>query len=174
MTEQQTTEDQKTIKQFIADHGLTMTSEPVPENPNMSGSSDGMQHYHCTLEGAIFSMNTYYSVGSGIVESWLKKHGPVYHRQFLITAPHTIGAKRYVEVNGKEYRPKLPDVLNCLAMDASGMDESFEDWADNYGYDTDSRKAETIYKACQDNARQLRVLLGHEAFDVLVNEIERL
>ncbi len=52
--------------------------------------------------------------------------------------------------------PTLADVLNSLLLDASGTEESFEDWCSNYGCDTDSRKAETTYRACCDTARQLR------------------
>lgn len=32
----------------------------------------------------------------------------------------------------------------------------FENWASEYGYDTDSRKAESIYQACLDIALKLR------------------
>ena len=39
--------------------------------------------------------------------------------------------------------PTAEDVLNCLASDASGYENArdFDDWASEYGYDTDSRRA---------------------------------
>lgn len=64
--------------------------------------------------------------------------------------------------------PKAKDVLDCLASDASSADESFEDWASNYGYDTDSRKAERTYKAVQRSAARLQKFLGDSAYRTLL------
>lgn len=70
--------------------------------------------------------------------------------------------------------PQLPEVLDSLASDASGTDEQFTDWCDNYGYDSDSRKAEAIYRACAENAAKLLALLGRAEYNVLLNNVERL
>jgi len=53
--------------------------------------------------------------------------------------------------------PTLPGVLHSLCIDSSPYfdHESFEEWCGNYGYDTDSRKAEGIYKECVETGRQL-------------------
>lgn len=57
--------------------------------------------------------------------------------------------------------PRLGDVLQSLARDSDVLDCSgFEDWAANYGYETDSRAAETAYHACIEIALQLRAMLG--------------
>ena len=41
--------------------------------------------------------------------------------------------------------PALHDVLHCLVLDAGVLDAgSFEEWASEYGYETDSRSAEKI------------------------------
>jgi hypothetical protein len=68
--------------------------------------------------------------------------------------------------------PTAADVLDCLASDASGADESFEDWAANYGYDTDSRKAERTYNAVRKQTARLRQFLGDKYEPLL--EVERL
>ena len=47
-------------------------------------------------------------------------------------------------------------------MDATGYDSDFEDWADNYGYDTDSRKAEKIWREVQSTSKRTRQLLGDD------------
>jgi hypothetical protein len=39
---------------------------------------------------------------------------------------------------------------------------SFEEWAADYGFDTDSRKAETTYRACLDIALKLRNGIGED------------
>lgn len=66
------------------------------------------------------------------------------------------------------------DVLNYLAMDTSGIEGSFEEWARDLGYDEDSRAAERIYNACVDQSAELHRLLGQELFDELLYKTERL
>lgn len=57
--------------------------------------------------------------------------------------------------------PEPEDVMHCLLSDASAIDSgSFEDWASDCGYDTDSRKAEAIYRTCLDIGLKLRAALG--------------
>lgn len=70
--------------------------------------------------------------------------------------------------------PTLAEVLSCLASDASGIENacSFEDWAGDYGYDADSRKAEKTYHICQEQAEDLRNLLGHDAYETLLYHTE--
>lgn len=72
--------------------------------------------------------------------------------------------------------PTLDDVLDNLAVDSSGYDTArgFEDWADSYGYDTDSRRAERIYRAVERQAEKLREFLGDDLYAVLLNGTERL
>lgn len=59
--------------------------------------------------------------------------------------------------------PELRDVLYSLASDASVIDSgSFEEWASEYGYDTDSRTAEHTYRACLKTALELRAMIGED------------
>ena len=76
--------------------------------------------------------------------------------------------------NGNE--PKAADVIDCLASDAAGFENarSFEDWAGDYGYDTDSRKAEKIYKVIERQAAQLKRFLGDELYETILWDTERL
>jgi hypothetical protein len=66
--------------------------------------------------------------------------------------------------------PALRSVLDCLASDASSLDTrgTFEEWAADLGWDPDSRTAERSYRACQRQTRQLRTLLGTEAYEALL------
>jgi hypothetical protein len=64
--------------------------------------------------------------------------------------------------------PELEEVLYSLVMDSSVLDAgTFEEWADDYGYDTDSRKAEATYRGCLENALTLRAMIGDEALQKL-------
>lgn len=57
--------------------------------------------------------------------------------------------------------PKAVQVLACLLLDATGVawGQSFEDWAGEYGYDTDSRKAEETYRQVIRQTEELRNFL---------------
>lgn len=58
--------------------------------------------------------------------------------------------------------PELTDVLYSLLLDIGGLDNAgtFEDWANDMGYDEDSRKAERIYKACQEIQSRMLLLFN--------------
>ncbi|HKE02503.1 MAG TPA: hypothetical protein VKE91_00485 [Blastocatellia bacterium] len=71
--------------------------------------------------------------------------------------------------------PELGQVLDCLASDASGAEgRDFEEWASDYGYDSDSRTAERTYDAIVTQMRQLGHLLGPDAYAELLHDTERL
>lgn len=72
--------------------------------------------------------------------------------------------------------PTIEEVMDCLASDAADADNarSFESWCSEYGYDTDSRKAERIYKVCVEQAERLRNLLGPSLYAAVLYEAERL
>jgi hypothetical protein len=71
--------------------------------------------------------------------------------------------------------PTAADVLDCLAMDAAGFENSrsFDDWAREYGYDTDSRKAHKIYTVISRQASKLRAMLGQDNYKTLLWNTER-
>src|SRR5215469_3741015 len=74
---------------------------------------------------------------------------------------------------GLSGEPPAGDVLSSLLMDASGYDNarSFEEWAGEYGYDTDSRKAERIYRQVEAQTAKLRKFLGDD-YDAYLWETE--
>ena len=63
---------------------------------------------------------------------------------------------------GKPVAPTAASVLYCLLSDSEAAGETFEDWCLNYGYDSDSRKAERIYFQCQQTATGLRKVFTGE------------
>ena len=65
-------------------------------------------------------------------------------------------------------QPVARDVIQSVLLDCNALDYGcFEDWARDYGYDTDSRAAEAIYRLCLQRAVRLRANLGKEKFDAL-------
>jgi hypothetical protein len=65
--------------------------------------------------------------------------------------------------------PTADSVLNCLVSDAWGIDNArdFEDWAGEYGYDTDSRRAERTYNACVQQTAKLKQFAGDHYDELL-------
>lgn len=59
--------------------------------------------------------------------------------------------------------PTAADVLHCLVSDTTGVDSarSFEEWAGDFGYDTDSRKAEAVYLKCEEQGVEVHAFLGN-------------
>jgi hypothetical protein len=72
--------------------------------------------------------------------------------------------------------PTAECVLNSLGMDAAGYENagSVESWASEYGYDTDSRKAERTYRLIGQQAKKLFNLLGEDLYSTLLWETESL
>lgn len=65
--------------------------------------------------------------------------------------------------------PAIEDVLDHIASQAIEFHYdpalTFESWADSYGYDRDSRKAEAIYHACKREAEGFFSFIGLDARD---------
>ena len=71
--------------------------------------------------------------------------------------------------------PTVEDILSCIVSDASLGDAGFEEFCDNLGMDTDSRKALASYLECQEQGAKLRTLLGsYREYQTLLNNVERL
>ena len=74
----------------------------------------------------------------------------------------------------KPNAPELADVLYSVVSDAQGVafGQSFDDWAGDYGYDEDSRRAEKAFNACRDEYFDLIRLCGREGFETLCELFE--
>lgn len=81
--------------------------------------------------------------------------------------PNDYGRRRVL--GGTPKPPTAADVLSSLCSDARSADRvTFEDWCSEFGYDTDSRRAEKTYLACVEINAKLHALLG-EDFDLFAN-----
>jgi hypothetical protein len=133
-----------TLDQFIAEQQLEMSVLPVRRNPHMSGDQLP-RNFECTIT----------------------MRGRGYHEPMTVY---------FSQGSAHKKRPTLAEVLDCLASEASGVDNarSFEDWAGEYGYDTDSCKAERTYHICEKQAQDLKALLSQDAYNQLLYSTERL
>lgn len=71
--------------------------------------------------------------------------------------------------------PTVDEVLDCLASDAASVENAsgFEDWCNDLGYGTDSRKAERTYREIGRQAERLKAVLGDEDYETLLWKTER-
>ena len=99
-------------------------------------------------------------------------------RHWLVTLTHKLSG-RFMSLffsQGSAYKnpPTAEDVLDSLAMDASDPEDNFEEWASNLGYDPDSRKAEPHLQRLPGTDQKLQEFIGTDAYNKLLNEVERL
>jgi hypothetical protein len=75
----------------------------------------------------------------------------------------------YGTANRRVPDPPAADVVHALLLDAGGSDAPFEEWAENLGLDTDSRRAEAQWKACREVAAALRHAFSPEELKLLAD-----
>ena len=70
--------------------------------------------------------------------------------------------------------PQLAEVLSCLVSEAHPIVDgaTFEDWADELGFDTDSRRAERTYTVCLRQTAELRSWAGPDFESLMETEAE--
>ena len=156
--------------------GLTVTAEFVSFSRSRSAKADTQApnspnlNWRVTLHrSARPILTTDYSAGSGHCPASkasvkrLGSHGSI-DRTAAIRweCEHGKESVNYTfALGGKAILPDPVDVVWSLTQDADVIDAGgFEEWAGNYGYDTDSRKAEGIYRACLEIALKLRSAIG--------------
>ena len=154
--------DTVSIEQFISANQISMTADRVDANPNMQDSRD-MDHWKVTLVRLVLRE------GYDTFHGYKGKLGPHQYRKERLT---TYFSKGYGHNGAK---PTAEEVLDCLASDAGTVENTpdFEDFCSEFGYDSDSRKAEKTWKAIQHSASRLRNFLGDDLFDRLVWHTER-
>lgn len=85
-------------------------------------------------------------------------------RPFAIN--YSCGASKEEERRGtpnKDRYPQSAEVLACACAESlEAHENSFEEWAGNFGYDADSRKAEKIYNTCAQQYFQILALMSVE------------
>lgn len=141
-----------TVMQFILKHKIDFTRRAVSTRPDGLMADQPMRHWQFRIKHGTRGFNLYFSQGYGHTEP-----------------------------------PTFADVLDCLASDASGYentgtpvrgkvsrDDVFHNWCAEYGYSSDSRKAEKILKTVKRQAEQLKRTLGAEAYQELLYNTERL
>lgn len=135
------------MEKFIEEEGLSMKWDAVPMNPAYEGAEEEERKWA--------DESFHYKI-------FIKKGRKTF------TTYYSMGA-------ALQDPPDLPEVLDSLASDAAGFEnnQDFEEWAREYGYDTDSRKAEKIFRLIETQSNKLKLFLGDAAYKKLLWEVER-
>ena len=75
--------------------------------------------------------------------------------------------------SGWKKDPVLEDILGSILQDTTYLDYGFEDFANEMGYDPDSRKAEKIYKEIQKQAKKINRIFSKEEQEELLTYLEK-
>lgn len=170
-------------KAFCDASGLTMVATFVPFSQSRNkGEKHPSLNWQITLKKGKMELTTDYMQGCA--------HLPNYSHQFGNNGVYRDAVARACETGKSGLRPdqknaydaaggersysatpvpppSLTDVLHCLVSDADALNHpTFESWASDLGYDTDSRSAEKIYRACLEIALTLRQMIDLEAAQV--------
>lgn len=169
-----TTQETLSPADAIASLGLTVESVFVPfsQSRNKAEKNPSLNWVVTVKRNGRDVIKTDYSAGMG--------HCPGYKQGNSVAnmvAKHECetGRKAKIDMTGKAYSPQgapiLPDavsVIYSLVMDSSVLDAGgFENWAGDLGYDTDSRSAESTYRACLDIALKMRGAIGESGLETL-------
>lgn len=153
--------DTMSIAEVLKANRITMTAERTDSNPSMDNDRD-MDHWKCT-----FTKRTTATQQVDLGADRFENKTRTFSQKMTVTFSMGYGH------NGKA--PKADEVIDCLASDSNSVDQSdFEEWCSELGYDSDSRKAEKTYKACEHIAKRLKSFLGSDLYQTILYDCERL
>lgn len=68
--------------------------------------------------------------------------------------------------------PHIASVIHSLMLDSGALDESFDNWCDNFGYNSDSIKAFNTYRECCELGKKFRPLFDRDTYQQLSKLLE--
>lgn len=168
------------IAAAMAALGLSVSAEFVPFSQSRNKDSDHRSfNWRVTLSRDIGGPILTTDYGAGIAHApayKLLKMGASFGRTTLEqrdaiefeTEKGRAWRRSYLGIGGPPILPEPESVVWSLVQDASVLDSGgFEEWASELGYDTDSRSAESTYRACLELALKLRGAIGDAGIEAL-------
>ena len=174
-----------TIAETLAKLGLTVESNFIPfsQSRNKAEKSPSLNWIVTIKRNSREILTTDYMAGMGHCPSYNKKPPAAWDRPNRFWNPLVCGfecetgfaispvvswRRDFVADRKKPILPDPESVIHSLVMDSSVLNHGgFEEWASDYGYDTDSRSAESTYRACLEIALKLRAAIGDAGLEQL-------
>jgi hypothetical protein len=159
---------------FVESSGITMKAEFVPQSKSRNaGEKSPSINWGVTITNGRVSLTTDYMQGIAHLPHYQHRFAnKLFYDEAVRDACET-GRSRLIPGNvavgpsvliPKLQPPSLDDVLYSLVLDADVINyATFEEWANEFGYDPDSRAAEAIYRSCLEIALKLRQLIDLDA-----------
>lgn len=154
------------LTEIAGEYGLTLTFEFMPQKfPEGTKLTDmGMKWLVTVVYHGTAVLATDYTQGVAHCRSYrpTMSMGVTVHDYGLI--------RQECATQPRSGQPDEPlTALWCIASDCQTVMGcgSFEEWARELGYDTDSRKAEAIYDECVRNYLTLKRYIGDEGIETL-------
>lgn len=137
------------IEHFVKSSGVTIDAEPIPARPDREDLDDPKER------------------------EW---NDSAYHWKVTVKRGRKKFHVYWSAGSAVPDEPTAEEVLDNLASDASSLENAptFVEWAQEYGYDPDSRRVERMHKGVEEISRKLKNLLGDELYKRLLWDIERL
>lgn len=150
------------IAALISANDLQFNFEHVPTTPK-----DARIQWRVTIRRRTYQQTFSYSAGIAHLPCYaaLKGLKTSIHNEAIIAKELATGRDAKT---GRFIMPSAANVLHCLALDGEAINyATFEEWAREFGYDEDSRKAEASYKECLRAGLFLRAILGESGIEEL-------
>jgi hypothetical protein len=147
------------LNDYIESLGLEYKATFVPFHESRNRAEKNLSiNWEIVLKKGDHTMKVDYSQGIGHIPKDRQDFGE--HNKREAEQQYSWHGKYYVRNKLIKVKPpSLADVLYSLALDSEAIDYTFEEWCGNLGYDSDSRKAESIYKSCLKEAIELKQLV---------------
>jgi len=160
----------KEIEDKLAEMGLSMTTKFIPwsQSRNSKEKFPSLNWKVTLLKNGKEFLTTDYGAGCGHCPSYSQRETYDSRQMVKLECEEGFKAKSMLSIGyvvaDKKFPilPKFADVMYSLSMDAEVLEYDFEDWAGNFGYEADSRKAKKIYNDCMEIALKLNRTLGSE------------
>jgi hypothetical protein len=162
------------IQALIDSIGIEYNAEFVPQwKSRNAGEKSPSLNWTVTIKKGNQSLSTDYMQGIGHLKNYQHGNRLVWYVDAVKLAANTGKWNPNIKYETQHFtkdipKPELIDVLYSLVLDSDVINHpSFEDWANEFGYDVDSRKAEKTYRECMQIALKLRAMLGNDNLEKL-------
>lgn len=172
------------IRETLDSLGLSISEEFVPfsQSRNKDEKQPSLNWIVTVLHNGREILKTDYMAGMAHCPGYKAGMRPTLYNMALIEYETEQGYPAYRphesspptrKPKSQPIKPDAVDLFYSLSRDSDVLDYAgFEDWAFNFGYDTDSRKAESIYRECLEIALKLRAAIGDDGLKTLMTAFE--
>jgi len=163
----------------LAARGLKTRIPKVRCNPSKSTYVNGydVKKKMTSFKDEIFNLDISSRLSNGQVHFPFDSEDNLWHNEYTVTVKNNENGERTSFKwygSAKDYEDDVIEmsdfnmkyaVADFFDSAYETYDSSFEDWADTYGYDTDSRNAERMYKGHLSQTKQAKKLFKDSADD---------